>query len=153
MNDGRGIMKRESRPIAERELDYHTADIPLARKRCDLSRLRFFLFHLVAVLIWLSALVPLRAEWRFIGRVQAAQPEANGITLHDSQAVVSVTVLAPDLVRLRLIPRPSFGPDDSYAVIKTEWPQARIQFESQGGSRILRTSEIEVRLQLSPFRV
>src|SRR6266542_110392 len=105
MNDGRGIMKRESRPIAERELDYHTADIPLARKRCDLSRLRFFLFHLVAVLIWLS-------------------------------------VLAPDLVRLRMIPRPSFGPDDSYAVIKTEWPQARIQFESQGGSRILRTSEI-----------
>ena len=153
MNDGRGIMKRESRPIAERELDYHPADIPLARKRCDLSRLRFFLFHLVAVLIWLSALVPLRAEWRFIGGVQAAQPEANGITLHDSQAVVSVTVLAPDLVRLRLIPRPSFGPDDSYAVIKTEWPQARIQFESQGGSRILRTSEIEVRLQLSPFRV
>ena len=64
-----------------------------------------------------------------------------------------MTVLAPDLVRVRLAKGTTLGPDYSWAVIKTDWPEAHAEISGDKGSYKIRTSEIEVRIQSNPFRV
>lgn len=116
----------------------------------DLDKLRAFI--LLSLLSLFSAL-PAHAEWHFIGPVTPSQPQRNQITLQSSQALVSITALASDLVRVRMTPGARFGPDYSYAVIKTDWPELQVEFSGSGNARVVRTPELEVRLQLAPFRV
>jgi alpha-glucosidase len=97
--------------------------------------------------------LPVQAEWHFIGPVTPSQPQGNQITFQNSQALVSVTALASDLVRVRMTPGARFGPDYSYAVIKTNWPELQVEFSGSDNARIVRTPELEVRLQLAPFRI
>ena len=107
---------------------------------------------LLSLLSLFSAL-PAHADWHFIGPVVPSQPTGNQITLGSSQALVSITALASDLVRVRMTPGARFGPDYSYAVIKTDWPELRVEFSGSGNARVVRTPELEVRLQLAPFRI
>jgi alpha-glucosidase len=109
-------------------------------------------FILISLLSLLRAL-PAHAEWHFIGPVMPSQPQGNQITFQNPQALVSITALASDLVRVRMTPGPRFGPDYSYAVIKTSWPELQVEFSGSGNARVVRTPELEVRLQLAPFRV
>ena len=97
--------------------------------------------------------LPLHAEWRFIGPVAASPAQGNAMMFHNSRAQVSITALAADLVRVRMAPGVSFGPDYSYAVTKSDWPPMQVAFSDNAGVRILRTPEIEVRVQLSPMRL
>ena len=103
----------------------------------------------VAVLLVAVAL-PLPAAWESIGAVTASAPEANQITFSSSQAEVTVTVLAPDLVRVRMT-RGTPGPDYSSAVVKTDWQQTSVHFSGAKDASIIRTSELEILAQLSPF--
>jgi alpha-glucosidase len=80
-------------------------------------------------------------------------PKGDQIILHGRDATAVVTVLAPDLVRVRLGKGPTLGPDYSWAVIKTNWPPVHAQISGGKGWYKIRTSEIEVRIQLNPFRV
>jgi len=91
------------------------------------------------------------AEWQSVGAMTPSEPQGNRITFHSRQATVVVTVLAPDLVRVRMTQGTSPGPDYSYAVAKTDWPKIAPQFMVGQDSRVIRTSELEVRIQLSPF--
>ena len=109
-------------------------------------------FILLSLLSLFSAL-PAHAEWHFIGPVAPSQPTGNQITLQSSQALVSITALASDLIRVRMTPGARFGPDYSYAVIKTDWPELQVEFSGSGNARVVRTPELEVRLQLAPFRI
>jgi hypothetical protein len=43
--------------------------------------------------------------------------------------------------------------DYSWAVIKTDWPKVAVEFTGNEKTRIIRTSEIEVRVNLSPFHI
>ena len=96
---------------------------------------------------------PARAEWHGIGAMTASPPAGNQITFHNPQATVTVTALAPDLIRVRLARGSMPAPDYSYAVVKTDWPQVAVEFGGSGGTRVIRTPELEVRAQLSPFRL
>jgi alpha-glucosidase len=96
--------------------------------------------------------LPLAAEWQSVGALAASTPQANQITFSSSQAVVTVIVLAPDLVRVRMT-RGTPGPDYSYAVVKTDWQPGAVEFSGGKDERIIRTPELEIRAQLSPFRL
>jgi len=93
------------------------------------------------------------ADWQSLGALTPSEPQGNQITFRNRHATVVVAVLAPDLVRVRMTQGSSPGPDYSYAVQKTEWPQIEPDFSSGNNSRGIRTPELEVRVQLSPFRV
>ena len=84
---------------------------------------------------------------------ECLEPKGNQVTISSRQATVVVTVLAPDLIRVRMVPGISQAPDHSYAVVKTDWPQVPIEVTGDKGMRIMRTPELEVRAQLSPFRL
>ena len=94
-----------------------------------------------------------RAEWHSIGKVTSSQVANNEITFHTEHAVVRVTVLTPEIIRVRMALGSSFGPDYSWAVIKTEWPAVHVEFSRTPNMEIIRTGKIEVHAQLSPFRL
>lgn len=94
-----------------------------------------------------------RAEWQGVGAMAAQPPEGNQVVFTSRSATAVVTVLAPDLVRVRIVKGAKFGPDYSWAVAKTDWPAPQLQFSGDKQTRIIRTSEFEVRIQLSPFLV
>jgi alpha-glucosidase len=75
------------------------------------------------------------------------------MTFRSRQATAIISVLAPDLVRVRMVPGTTPGADYSWAVAKTDWPKVPAEFSGSKESRIIRTSELEVRVQLSPFRL
>jgi len=93
------------------------------------------------------------ADWQSLGALTASEPQGNQIAFRSRQATVVVTVLAADLVRVRMTPGTSPSLDYSYAVAKTDWPKITPEFTSGNGSAGIRTSELEVRVQLSPFRL
>ncbi len=104
------------------------------------------------LLLLLAWSVPLHAEWHSLGALAAAAPEGESITFTGQQAQVTITMLAPDLIRVRMT-RGTPGPDYSYAVAKTDWSKGPVEFSGGDTERIIRTSELEIRAQLSPFRL
>ncbi len=115
------------------------------RTACLLLDAFFFIFLAVAV--------PGFAEWHGVGKMAASRPHANEIEFHNSKTIVVVTVLAPDLVRVRMVRGKTLPPDYSWAVVKTHWRQVPVEFLKSKGARIIRTSEMEVRVDLAPFRL
>ncbi len=106
-----------------------------------------------AAFIILVVLSPGNAEWRHLGNMTAGPPQANQITFRNSESTVVVTILAPDLVRVRMVPANVLPPDYSWAVAKTDWPQPSLELSGSGETRIIRTSDLEVRIDLQPFRI
>lgn len=93
------------------------------------------------------------AGWQSIGSVSVTESKGNQATFGNSKATVVVTALAPDLIRVRMVPATSLPPDHSYAVVKKDWPQVALEIAGNKEAKIIRTSELEVRAQLSPFRL
>ena len=93
------------------------------------------------------------AEWQSVGNLKAEKPQGNQFTFSSPHATVIVTVLASDLVRVRMISGASIQTDHSYAVIKTDWPNVKVDSSDEKNARIIRTSDLQVRIALSPFRV
>jgi alpha-glucosidase len=96
---------------------------------------------------------PVRAAWQEVGGMTATPPHGDQITFHNSRTTAIVTVLAPGVVRIRLGKGVSLGPDYSWAVIKTDWPPVHLQISADKALYRIRTSEIELRIQMNPFRV
>lgn len=99
------------------------------------------------------AAAPAWANWRPAGNVTAEPPAHNQIVFHNAHNIIAVSVLAPGIVRVRMAPTPRFGPDYSWAVIKTGWPGVHPEFSGAGGTRTIRTSKLTVQIQLAPFRI
>ncbi|MDE3181670.1 MAG: glycoside hydrolase family 31 protein [Acidobacteriota bacterium] len=108
---------------------------------------------LLAACLAVMVSLPLEGAWRPIGAVTASAPLGNQITFRNAQNIVSVTVLGPGIVRVRMSPHPQFGPDFSWAVVRKTWPRTAVNFSGTGETREIRTSDLAVRIQLSPFSI
>jgi alpha-glucosidase len=116
-----------------------------------MSRIHFHVFQFLCVLLLLAPAG--FADWQSIGSLTASELKGNQVIFSSRQATVTVTVLAPDLIRVRMVPGTSPGPDHSYAVVKMDWPQVPVELAGDKETRIIRTPELEVRAHLSPFRL
>lgn len=112
-----------------------------------------FAFLFASLILLSQSVCPARGEWHYIGNVTAERPQGRSITFKNSQAIVTVTVLSSDIIRVRMTHGISFGPDDSYAVVKTDWPGPQVEFAETDRTETLRTASLEVRVQLSPLRI
>ena len=113
------------------------------------------LFRTLVSLIPLVLLVSCTAlaEWQPIGNLKPTGRNGNEFTFRGARAIVVISVLAPDVVRVRAGAGQSLPADHSYAVVKTDWPAAKVDVSTYGKFQSIRTSEMEVRIQLSPFRI
>jgi alpha-glucosidase len=108
---------------------------------------------------------PAAGQWQPAGAATPGQPAGSSVTFRGPHVLASITVLAPDLVRVRMTSAAQFGPDYSWAVVKppADWPKTTVEFTSgsanpagaagNANDRVIRTSELEVRVKSNPFRV
>lgn len=90
-----------------------------------------------------------------VGDLAGLTRQASGVTLGcTGGSTVQLTILAPDLVRVRtLFPGQSEQRDHSWAIARTEWPAAAWQLREEADSVVLVTSELEVVVQRHPLLV
>jgi len=101
----------------------------------------------------LGLAIPAFADWQSVGGLTPQSPQGQQVLFSSRRALVAVTALAPDLVRIRMTPGTRFGPDSSWAIVKTDWPRVAVDFSGDKQTRVMRTPELEIRVQLDPFRV
>lgn len=93
------------------------------------------------------------AGWASLGAMPAPQREGQALVFRNEQGVVSVSVLAPEIVRVRFSPTPDFGRDHSYAVLKSSFGDPGAAFEIGADSSTVNTSALRVTLRHAPFRI
>lgn len=116
---------------------------------------------LVGVVVFFSFAVTARAQdidldkLEKIGPVTGFSRTENGITLNcRDNSQVQLTVLAPDLIRVRAaFSTPIPSKDHSWAIAKTDWPAPMWRLRETGGSLIIATSELEVVVNRSPLLI
>ncbi len=90
-----------------------------------------------------------------IGDVSVVTPVENGVVLTCADhSEVRITVLAPDLVRVRAAFRgPLATPDHSWAIAKAEWRKPSWQFHETAAEVRLTTDEFDVVVHRAPLRI
>lgn len=93
--------------------------------------------------------------WTFIGDLVSCSRDGRQVTLQCVNAAMQLTVLAPDLVRIRLSPTGEFPAPFSYAVARKDddWPAARFTLEERPDCFLLRTGKLLVRITRHPCRL
>ncbi len=106
------------------------------------------------VILVILALVPVAAgAWHSVGALKVSKTQSNAVTFAGGGAVVTVTALAPKLVRVRMNWGSPPTTDHSWAVIRKNWKKFPVELSGTAKAEILRTPELEVRAQLDPFRL
>ena len=108
-------------------------------------------FVLVAALILLGA--PAFAGWASLGSFPKPAREGRSLVFKNEQGVVAVSVLCPEVVRVRFSPTPSFGRDHSYAVVTRDLGDPGASFETAADESVITTRALRVTLRHAPFRV
>ncbi len=96
---------------------------------------------------------PAGAGWAALGSFPPPARESRSLVFKNEQGVVAVSVLAPEIVRVRFSPTPTFGRDHSYAVVARDFGDAAASFETAGGQSVITTRALRVTVGHSPFRV
>ncbi|MDZ7385853.1 MAG: DUF4968 domain-containing protein [candidate division KSB1 bacterium] len=91
--------------------------------------------------------------YRSVGDVRASEWRDNRLTLDCGGPRVEISVLARDLVRVRLAPTGECAPEFSYAVVRNEWPRVICTMTEDAEQIALHTEELEVRVRRRPCRV
>ncbi len=95
--------------------------------------------RLLPLAIFLS--VPAAAEWKDVGSLKIAAAQGAQIVFSNAKTSVSVTALAPDLIRVRITRGTTPGPDHSWAVVKTDWSVLPVESTAGPNLRTIRTPE------------
>lgn len=96
---------------------------------------------------------PSYTNYKFLGDVISYSRDENQIYFDCGGPEVQLTVLAPDLIRVRLAPEGEFAEDNSYAVIRREWPPVDFNIIEREDYISLFTSKLEIRVDKFPFRL
>ncbi len=95
-------------------------------------------------------------QWNSISSVETLQPHEQGIDLKcDGNRTLSISVLAPNLIRVRFSPTGDFIPKRSWsvAIADEKWDKVPFEIEKTEESIDIKTEEILVRIQHAPCRV
>jgi len=108
---------------------------------------------LLCLLLTASLATPSDAGWDSLGAMPAPQRERNTLIFRNDQGTVVLTVVAPDIVRVRFAPGPELDRDHSYAVVKSDFGDPGAAFEPGDGVTVVRTRDLRVTVRHDPFRV
>ncbi|NJO42213.1 MAG: glycoside hydrolase family 31 protein [Cyanobacteria bacterium CRU_2_1] len=93
--------------------------------------------------------------WTSLGLVQSLEQNERGICCDCEGARLSITVLAPNLIRVRLAPTGEFVARRSWSVTRedAEWAIVPVQIEEGEEAIVLKTEQISVYLYRHPCRI
>jgi alpha-glucosidase len=123
---------------------------PTIGKALEDPRMRRLL--LACLLVTLSSLDAL-AGWASLGAMPAPRREGDSLLFSNEQGSLSVSVLSPEVVRVRFAPRPALGRDHSYAVVSRDLGPVQASFELTPQSSVIRTSGLLVTIRHAPWRI
>ncbi len=107
----------------------------------------------LSLLIWLGAAAAAAGVWQSLGKLKASRVLSNRVSFSGRGVTVTITALAPKIIRVRA----AFGPlpptDYSWAVVKKNWNPFPIHISRTHAAETLETSALRVRAKLNPFRL
>ena len=105
------------------------------------------------VLLAISLLsAPASAGWASLGAMPAPARDGQTLLFRNGQGAVAVSVLSPEVVRVRFGPG-GFGRDHSYAVVKRNLGGEPADFDISAERSIITTRALQTTLRHNPFRV
>src|SRR5947209_9770793 len=105
---------------------------------------------------FLSTLLPLqsaRTQWQSIGPVGAYEKTGDGVLISAPPAKVRLSVLAPDIIRVRLSRNGDFLPDSSWAVVGNDLGDRSFTFTESASAIEIKTRRLSARIRKSPCRI
>jgi alpha-glucosidase len=116
-------------------------------------RFRGFKRGLQALSLLLLLTVPSLAQWQSIGSLKSFKRESNRVILDCQNAEVQITSLAADLIRVRMMPGHVSGRDESWAVVKRDWPLVPVEITEARDMLRFATAELSVEVAKAPCRI
>jgi len=101
----------------------------------------------------LSAAAPAAAQWTTLGAMPGPRQEANRLTFRNRQGTVVVTVVEPDIFRVRFAPRQDLGRDHSYSVVPGARPDPAAVFRIARDRSTITTAALQMTIRHDPFRI
>ena len=92
------------------------------------------------------------AQWQSFGNLESYGSDGSVVTLKSGAAVVKVSVLSADLVRIRVATTGIFAPDQSWAVMKNDWGEQRFDIRESNDDLQLMTKEMTIKIRKRPLR-
>ncbi len=111
--------------------------------------------HFVRAAAVFAALLasPAFAGWATLGSFSPPTRDGRALLFRNEQGVIAVSVLAPEVVRVRFSPTPSFGRDHSYAVVTRDLGDPGASFETTVDKSVITTRALRVTVTHAPFQV
>jgi alpha-glucosidase len=116
----------------------------------DVIRCRMIRQTMICFLVLVSSVC---AQWKSVGNVDSYKVIGNKVEFTAGTAVVRLTLLAEDLVRVRASRDGHFAPDLSVSVIDTTWQPPTFTIDSTGTDFVIRTSRVGVVVRKNPLRL
>lgn len=98
-------------------------------------------------------MTPTTPSYQFLGNITSHDFKDRTLTLACGQAALTIDVLAPDLLRVRLAPDGQFDHGFSYAVAEHAWPATEVVFQAGEDALELRSAALICRVQRAPCRL
>lgn len=100
------------------------------------------------------AALPALSNWETASRVDSYTWDGeHTLIVRSGPAILSVQLLADDLVRVRLNPAGSFVRDHSWAVVKTDWKSPHSVLNENSGSLVITSTAVRISVAKDPLRV
>jgi alpha-glucosidase len=106
-------------------------------------------------LLWLALVGAPRAwaGWATAGSMPAPQRDGSSLFFRNGKVTAAVTVLSPDVVRVRFSPTAALGRDHSYAVVTRELGDRAARFDLRPDRSVIATASLTVTVHHDPFRL
>jgi alpha-glucosidase len=93
------------------------------------------------------------AGWASLGKMPLPTRDGQTLTWRNSQGVLALSVLSPEVVRVRFVPKPQLGRDHSYAVVGRLSGDSNATFDMKADRTVVRTSALQITVRHDPLRV
>ena len=93
------------------------------------------------------------AQWTTVGDMPPPSRAANSVTFTSRQGVIQISVLAPQIFRVRFAPMLELGRDHSYAVVTRDFGDPGAKFASTADTTTITTSALRMVVRHRPFRI
>ena len=107
----------------------------------------------LALLLFVVVCLRAHAQWEAIGDMPAPSVQQNTLRFENARAAAVITVLSPDIVRVRVTPAGRELRDHSYAIVNRSLGDAQVSHNIGTARSTLSTATLTVTIQHAPFRI
>ncbi|MBK8881933.1 MAG: glycoside hydrolase family 31 protein [Bacteroidales bacterium] len=110
--------------------------------------------NFLMIMVFLPALLPLIAncqEFTMAGNYVKYTKTKNIVDFNCTNAKIRVDICSDDILRIRMRQDGEFKPDETYVVIRYDWPVTSYTIKDQGDYIVIETKRMQIKAFKSPF--